>query len=123
MSDTTKGISLEELYNHLTEDEGKAVRSLESAPIDGEQTMKTAVDTEYGEIIKTSVDDGMDYYDFCNKDGTLACADGEAVEVVETKNDCITLFNEESGDTFKLSTDEYNTAVFDDKEQALDPCE
>lgn len=67
----------------------------------------------YGYITTEEGDRGDFYYDFYNRDGELACCDGETVEILSKENGVYTLRSDCAlEDTlFALTEDELNIAV------------
>lgn len=103
----TTSISVKELFNHLTEIEKKPTRTVNL------EVCKTAVDAEYGRIVKTVEGDGNTFYDFYDKEGRPVCFDGEEVEKVCSDDNSVTFYNANSDSEFKLSLAECDAAIFE----------
>ncbi len=68
---------------------------------------------EYGYITTEKAEKGDFYYDFHNRDGNLACCDGESVEILSKKDGVYTLLSDCALEEcpFSLTEDELNVAV------------
>lgn len=67
----------------------------------------------YGRITTEENGSGDFYYDFYNRDGSLACCDGETVEILKKENGVYTLQSDCALEDapFALTEDELNIAV------------